>query len=335
MKYSSSERNTNFDISQPRTGVLLVNLGTPDSPETGPVRRYLDEFLSDPRVIELPRLLWQIILQGIILRTRPGRSAKLYQSIWTAEGSPLLTISRKQQAAIQKALGDQVPVQLGMRYGSPSIGSALKQLQDEGIDRLIVLPLYPQYAAPTTGTVFDVVAAELSRWRYVPELHFIQNYVRSPLYQSALVNSIREHIASHGIPDRLLFSYHGMPKRYADAGDPYYQFCLQSTAIIEKHLPELPAGTCITAFQSRFGREEWLKPYTDETIEALPGQGIRHLAVISPAFSVDCLETLEELDVENRELFMKSGGETYHYIPALNDREDHIGVLVDCLFAYL
>lgn len=328
MKYSSPQKKRSFDISKPVTGVLLANLGTPDAPDVGSVRRYLREFLSDPRVIELPRLLWLIILHGIILRVRPRRSAKLYQSIWTSEGSPLLALSRKQQAAVQQALGEHVPVRLGMRYGNPSIKDALKELQEQGIDRLVVLPLYPQYAAPTTGTVFDVVAAELSRWRYIPELHFIQNYVRSPLYQAALVNSIREHIALHGIPDKLLFSYHGMPQRYADAGDPYYQFCLQSTRLIEEMLPELPEGVCITTFQSRFGKEEWLKPYTDETLEELPRQGFRHVAIISPAFSVDCLETLEELAVENRELFLEGGGEVYHYIPALNDRADHIDSLV-------
>lgn len=335
MKYSSPNNKPSFDVSKPVTGVLLVNLGTPDAPDTGSVRRYLREFLSDPRVIELPRLLWLVILHGIILRVRPRRSAKLYQSIWTSEGSPLLALSKKQQAAIQQAFGQSVPVRLGMRYGNPSIKNALAELQEQGIDRLIVLPLYPQYAAPTTGTVFDAVTAELARWRYVPELHFIQNYVRSPAYQAALVASIREHIAQHGIPDRLLFSYHGMPQRYADAGDPYYQFCVQSTRLTELALPELPLGTCLTTFQSRFGKEEWLKPYTDETLEALPSQGARHIAIISPAFSVDCLETLEELAVENKDIFLKAGGEQYHYIPALNDREDHLDGLIHQIRLYL
>jgi len=321
--------------SKPLTGVLLVNLGTPDAPDTPSVRRYLREFLSDPRVIEFPRWLWKIILHGIILRVRPSRSAALYRSVWTEAGSPLLVLSREQQQAVQQALGSDVPVSLAMRYGNPSIPKALQELQAQGVNRIIIMPLYPQYAGPTTGTVFDAVAQELQQWRYVPELHFVHNYFSSSLYQTALVNSINEHIAEHGTPDRLLFSYHGMPRRYADAGDPYYAFCLELTRSIARQLPQLADDVCISTFQSRFGKEEWLKPYTDETLEHLPAQGHRHIAIISPAFSVDCLETLEELAVENRDLFLESGGSVYHYIPALNAREDHVAALVDAVKAYL
>jgi len=320
----------NSDTANPvRTGVLLVNLGTPDAATPSALRRYLAEFLSDPRVIELPRWLWKVILHGIILRTRPAKSAKAYQSVWTEDGSPLLVISRKQQLALQERLGT-TKVELGMRYGTPSIAQALRALQKDGLDRLIVLPLYPQYSAPTTGSVFDAVTHELRTWRYVPELHIVQNYFQQSTYLNALANTIREHIAQNGKPQKLIFSYHGMPVRYANAGDPYYQFCLRNTALVER-ISGLEPGICMTTFQSRFGREEWLQPYTDMTLKKLPDQGIEHIAIISPAFSADCLETLEELAVENRDIFIEHGGKTYHYIPALNDRADHIDALEELI----
>jgi len=311
-------------------GVLITNLGTPDEPSTPALRKYLAQFLADPRVIEVPRLLWWLILHGIILRLRPAKSARLYRSIWTSEGSPLLSIGRAQQAAIQTQLGDGYRVELGMRYGNPSIASALRKLQQQGLRKIIVLPLYPQYAAPTTGSSFDAVANELKHWRWVPELHFINSYCDHPLYISALANSIREHMERNGVPDKLIFSYHGMPKRYLSAGDPYYCFCQKTTRLVQEQLA-LDKSTCITSFQSRFGKEEWLKPYTDETLQSLPGQGVTRIAIISPAFSADCLETLEELAVENRTTFMAAGGQSYHYIPALNDRADHIDALVNII----
>lgn len=332
MKYRSVPCDASV-LSPSKTGVLLVNLGTPDAPDTPSLRRYLAEFLSDPRVIELPRLLWKIILHGIVLRTRPAKSARAYQSVWTDDGSPLLAISKQQQHAIKNALGADVPVALGMRYGNPSVSHALRELQQQKIDRLIVLPLYPQYSGPTTGSVFDAVTEELRTWRYVPEIHFIQNYLMEPRYISALSNSIQEHIQTYGLPQKLLFSYHGMPQRYADAGDPYYQLCVRTTQLVEAQLG-LDEGICMTTFQSRFGKEEWLKPYTDITLEHLPAQGVKHIAIVSPAFSADCLETLEELAVENRDLFMESGGEQYHYIAALNDRADHIHALAHLLAPY-
>lgn len=311
----------------PTTGVLLVNLGTPDAPTTKAVRTYLAEFLSDPRVIEIPQLAWKIILHGIILRVRPKKSAKLYQSVWTDEGSPLLAISKRQHIAVQQQLGDNISVKLGMRYGNPSIASALREFQQEGIRKIIVLPLYPQYAAPTTGSVFDAVARELMTWRWVPELQFINSYFEHPLYVESLAASVQEYLDTHPMPQKILFSYHGMPKRNLEMGDPYYCFCMKTTRLVVEQLG-LEKDFCIATFQSRFGYAEWLQPYTDETLKALPQAGVKEVAIISPAFSADCLETLEELAVENRDIFLQAGGESYDYIPALNDRTDHIAALV-------
>lgn len=313
-----------------KVGVLLINLGTPDAPTTSALRRYLREFLSDPRVIEIPRFVWLCILHGIILRVRPKKSAKLYQSVWTSEGSPLLAISKQQQHAIQEQLGDGFSVKLGMRYGNPSIASALRELQKEAVRKIIVLPLYPQYAAPTTGSSFDAVAKELSAWRWVPELHFINNYCDESLYIDALANSVREHIEKNGKPQKIVFSYHGMPKRNLELGDPYYCFCIKTTRLVAERLG-LDKNDYIASFQSRFGYAEWLKPYTDETLKNLPAEGVKNIAIISPAFSADCLETLEELAVENRHTFTAAGGEKYTYIPALNDRADHIHALADII----
>jgi protoporphyrin/coproporphyrin ferrochelatase len=318
------------DKTAAKTGILITNLGTPDAPTPKALRRYLTEFLSDPRVIEIPRLAWLLILHGIILRVRPKKSAKLYQSVWTSEGSPLLAISKQQEAAIQQSLGENFKVILGMRYGNPSIASALQEFQAAGVRKIIVLPLYPQYAAPTTGSTFDAVAAELKTWRWVPELHFINNYCDNPLYIDALANSIREYIEQRGKPQKIVFSYHGMPKRNLDLGDPYYCLCIKTTRLVAEKLG-LNKDDYIASFQSRFGYAEWLKPYTDETLTELPAQGIKNIAIISPAFSADCLETLEELAVENRHIFMAAGGESYHYIPALNDRADHIQALTTML----
>lgn len=315
---------------QPKIGVVLANLGTPDEPTTPALRRYLAEFLADPRVIEVPRVIWMLILHGIILRVRPKKSAALYKSVWTSEGSPLLAISKQQQAAIQAQLGDSYSVKLGMRYGNPSIPSVLRELQKEGVRKIIVLPLYPQYAGPTTGSTFDAVAMELKTWRWVPELHFINNYCDAPLYVEALSNSVREHIEKNGEPQKIIFSYHGMPKRYLTAGDPYFCLCQKTTRLVQERLG-LDKNICLTSFQSRFGREEWLKPYTDETLEQLPKDGVKNIAIISPAFSADCLETLEELAVENRNAFIEAGGEKYAYIAALNDRPDHIHALVELI----
>lgn len=332
-KYSSITTgvDSRFHESKPAaTGVLLVNLGTPDAPTASATRRYLAEFLADPRVIEIPKIVWMLILHGIILRVRPKKSAAKYQTVWTPEGSPLLVISQRQTAAIQAQLGDTTLVKLGMRYGNPSIQKALREFQQAGVRKIIVLPLYPQYAAATTGSTFDAVTRELQQWRFVPELHFINNYSDQPLFIDALANSIQEDFDQHGKPEKLLLSYHGMPKRNLDLGDPYFCFCQKTTRLVAEKLG-LAKEDYITTFQSRFGYAEWLQPYTDATLAELAGKGIKNVAIISPAFSADCLETLEELKVENRDIFMHAGGADYRYIPALNDRSDHINALTSII----
>jgi protoporphyrin/coproporphyrin ferrochelatase len=318
----------------PSTGVLLVNLGTPDAPTAPALRRYLAEFLADRRVIEIPKIIWLLILHGIILRVRPKKSAAKYASVWTAEGSPLLVHSQRQAAAIQAQLGASASVKLGMRYGNPSIAKALREFQNEGVRKLIVLPLYPQYAAATTASTFDAVTRELQQWRFVPELHFINNYCDQPLFIDALAASIAEDFAQYGKPDKLLLSYHGMPKRNLDLGDPYYCLCQKTTRLVVEKLG-LNKDDYLTTFQSRFGYAEWLQPYTDKTLAELAQRGTKNVAIVSPAFSADCLETLEELALENRDLFIHAGGTGYRYIPALNDRADHIAALLALLQPHL
>lgn len=321
-----------------KTGVVLTNLGTPDAPNAKALRVYLAEFLSDPRVVEIPRLVWLIILHGIILRVRPAKSAKLYESIWTKEGSPLLALSKKQQAKVSEALkkdyGNDVQVELAMRYGNPGIVDALQRLREKGVQKLIVLPLYPQYSGPTTGSTFDAVTKELQSWRWVPSLHFIGSYHDNDNYITALANSIQEYITQFGKPEKLVLSYHGMPKLFFTSGDPYYCFCQKTTRLVAQKLG-LSDNDFVTSFQSRFGKAEWLKPYTDSCLEEFAQQGIKHVAIVSPAFSVDCLETLEELKVESKQVFLEAGGETFHYIDALNDRDDHILAIVNLVKAHL
>ena len=333
MKYTGQ---TEYDHKgpSPKRGVILCNLGTPDAPQTVELRRYLKEFLSDPRVVEVPRLLWWVILNFIILRIRPRRSAKLYRSVWTEAGSPLLVYSQAQVAGVQKILaekyGDQVPVVLGMRYGNPSIESAIKQLTDLNVRNIVVLPLYPQYSGATTGSTFDAIAKAFTKMRWVPELHFINSYHQSSAYIDALCASIKNHIAQSGQPDKLIFSYHGTPERYLKNGDPYHCFCHQTTRLVREKLG-LDESQVMTTFQSRFGREPWLQPYTDKTLEVLPNEGVKNIAVICPGFSSDCLETIEEINMEGRELFTDAGGEKFHYIPCLNDHPTHIETLANII----
>jgi ferrochelatase len=336
-KYSSTTTNADalFHKGKPAlTGVLLVNLGTPDAPTAPALRRYLAEFLADGRVIEIPKIIWWFILHGIILRVRPKKSAAKYKSVWTPEGSPLLVISQIQTAAIQASVGDAALVKLGMRYGNPSIEKALGEFQQVGIRKIIVLPLYPQYAAATTGSTFDAVTRELQKWRFVPELHFINNYCDEPLFIEALSRSVQENFDQFGKPEKLLLSYHGMPKRNLELGDPYFCFCQKTTRLLADKL-NLAKEDYITTFQSRFGYAEWLQPYTDKTLEELAQKGVKNVAIISPAFSADCLETLEELAMENREIFTHAGGTEYRYIPALNDRADHIAALTNIIRKYI
>ncbi|MEI6895348.1 MAG: ferrochelatase [Colwellia sp.] len=335
--------NTYTEKNTAKTAVLITNLGSPDEPTTTALRRYLREFLSDRRVVEIPRLIWLIILHSVILRFRPARSAKIYRSIWQKDGAPLLSITAAQKEKLAKKIksqyGDTVMVDFAMRYGKPSIASVLQKFQQQGIEKIIILPLYPQYAGPTTGSVFDAVSKELQQWRYIPSIHFLHSYHNNSFYIEALANTIKEHVAVHGKPDRLILSYHGMPELFCQWGDPYDDFCQQTSTLLKQKLLTSPSSsTCafseneiMITFQSRFGKAQWLQPYTDELLASLPKQGAKHIAILSPGFSSDCLETLEELAHENRKIFMDAGGEHYHYIAALNERDDHIDALFDVL----
>ncbi|WOT04268.1 ferrochelatase [Shewanella youngdeokensis] len=320
-----------------KTGVLLVNLGTPDEPTASAVRRYLAEFLADPRVIEIPRLIWMIILHGIILRVRPAKSAALYKQVWTTDGSPLMDITRRQTkklSAYYEQAGEEVLVDFCMRYGQPSVASTLQKMHKAGVDNLVVLPLYPQYAAPTTGSVFDAIAKELMTWRYLPALHFINTYHDNPDFIDALAASITKDFTLNGQPEKLVLSYHGMPERNLHLGDPYYCFCMLTSKLLVAKLG-LTEEEYITTFQSRFGKAKWLTPYTDATMESLPAKGVSDIAVVCPAFSADCLETLEEIAGENKLLFTAAGGKKFRYIAALNDNDDHIEMMANIVKPYL
>ena len=319
--------------TEEKLGVLLVNLGTPTAPETRAVRRYLAEFLSDPRIIELPRWLWNIILHGVVLRLRPSRSAKAYREVWSEEeGSPLLSISRRQTEAmrteLERRFGDHVAVALGMRYGEPSIDGAIAELEAAHVRRLIVLPMYPQYSGTTTASVFDAVTARLQRTRWIPEMRFVNQFCDERGFVEALAASVRESWAEHGRGELLVTSYHGIPKRYLTSGDPYHCLCHKTSRLLAEELG-LANEEIRVVFQSRVGREEWLRPYCDETMKTLPEEGITSIDVLSPAFSADCLETIEEISGENREYFEENGGKRFCYIPCLNDRPDHVRFLGD------
>ena len=311
-------------------GVLLVNLGTPDEPTPDAVRRYLGQFLSDPRVVELPRLIWLAILHGYILRTRPAKSAAAYQKIWTDQGSPLLLhtldIASSMQEQLSVRLSGAVNVEVGMSYGNPSIPNALQKMYDQCVRRIIVLPLYPQYSGTTTASVFDAVTREMSRRRWVPELHFINHYHDAAGYISALTASVRDYWDINGRGERLLISFHGVPERTLTSGDPYHCHCQKTARLVAEAL-ELRDDEWHVSFQSRVGREQWLQPYTDATLETWGKEQVGDIDVICPGFSADCLETLEEIQMENAELFASSGGGELRYIPALNARDDHVSFL--------
>jgi ferrochelatase len=306
----------------PAPGVLLVNLGTPDAPTTGAVRRYLREFLSDPRVVELPRLLWLPILYGLVLTLRPGRSAKKYAKIWTRDGSPLRLHTERQAQILKGSLGERlralVPVVAAMRYGKPSIADGLAQLKAQGCDRVLVLPMYPQYARSATGSVEDAVARGLKKWRPAPELRTVHDFHAHRAYVKAVAKNVNEYWFKHGRPDRLVMSFHGIPKASVDRGDPYQSQCVVSARMIATELGWNDARTVIT-FQSRFGAAEWLQPYTDATLRALGKEGVGRVDVVCPGFAADCLETLEEISIEGRQSFLGSGGKEFHYIPTTND----------------
>lgn len=307
-----------------KLGILLANLGTPQAPTSQAVKAFLSQFLHDQRVVDMSRWLWCPLLHGIILPTRSPKVAKLYQSIWMDEGSPLMVYSRRQRDKLAEL--SQRPVELGMTYGEPSLLEGVRKLQQQGVEQIVVLPLYPQYSATTTAAVFDGLAKALRQLPVVPELHFIRDYHDHTLYIQALAKSVRASWQLHGQGDLLLCSYHGIPKRYAQNGDIYPEHCKKTTELLAQALG-LPQDKVMMTYQSQFGKEEWLQPYTDKTMEALPRQGIKKLDVICPAFSVDCLETLEEIAEQNQEIFLHSGGEAFHYVPCLNDSQSHIELM--------
>ena len=319
-------------MHQTKTGILLANLGTPDAPTPGAVKRYLRQFLSDKRVVDTSRLLWWPLLRGVILPIRSPRVAKLYQSVWMEEGSPLMVYSRRQQQALAARLPD-IPVALGMSYGSPSLASAVDDLLAQGVEHIVVMPLYPQYSCSTVAAVWDELARILAKKRAIPGISFIRDYAEHPDYIHALAASVRASFAVHGEPDLLLLSYHGIPQRYANQGDDYPQRCRDTTRELVSALG-LPPERVMMTFQSRFGREPWLTPYTDETLKMLGEKGTKHIQVLCPGFAADCLETLEEIAVQNREIFLEAGGKQYEYIPALNADAAHIEMMVNLTAPY-
>ena len=313
-----------------KLGVLLSNLGTPAAPTTAAVRAFLSEFLSDPRVIRLPRWLWLPVLHGIVLRTRPARAAAAYRAIWREDGSPLLYHARVQAEALQRSL-DAHPavdatVAIGMRYGSPSIAGAVDALLASGADPIVVLALYPQFSDTTTGSTHAAVRAALKARSGAPEVHLIEHYYQHPAYLSALADSVREHWRVHGRGERLLLSFHGLPKRYCDAGDPYAEQCADTARRLASAL-DCAESEWAFSFQSRMGRGEWLRPYTDATLGEWGREGIARVQVLCPGFSADCLETLEEIAITAAAQFLAAGGGTLEYIPALNQRPDHVAAL--------
>lgn len=311
------------------TAILLCNLGTPDAPTSSAVRRFLAEFLGDPRVVEIPRLLWWLILHGVILRVRPKRSATRYASIWTPDGSPLIAWTDRLAKSLAGNLGDRghrVTVRMAMRYGAPAIPTVLDELKAAGATRVLVLPLYPQYAASTTASVTDAVLAWCGRTRVLPELRFVNRFHDDPGYIAALASRIAAHWAAHGQPDKLLMSFHGIPKRSLTLGDPYHCECLKTARLVSEQLG-IPANDYLVTFQSRLGRAEWLQPYTEHTLVTLAQQGVRRVDVVCPGFTSDNLETLEEIDQEARAAFLGAGGAEFHYIPCLNDRPDWVRAL--------
>jgi ferrochelatase len=320
-----------------KTALLIVNLGTPDAATPRAVRRYLAEFLADPRVVEIPRLVWLPILHGIILRTRPAASARKYASVWMAEGSPLKVWTEKQALLLAGYLGERghsVLVRHAMRYGSPSVAAALDALRAAGAERILVLPLYPQYAAATTASVGDAVAAWMPKRRNLPELRFVKHFHDDPGYIGALARRVNDHWMTHGRPDRLVLSFHGLPQRSLALGDPYHCECLKTGRLLTERL-KLHADNVVVTFQSRFGKAEWLKPYTEPTLVALAKEGVARVDVFCPGFVADCLETLEEIDQEARAAFLAAGGKEFGYIPCLNDQHEAIAALASIAVAHM
>jgi len=317
-------------MRQDKPGVLLVNLGTPDAPTTAAVKRYLKQFLSDPRVVDTPRWLWWPILNGIVLPFRSPRVSKLYASVWMEGGSPLMVYSQQQREALAARV--DMPVELGMSYGNPSLQSAVDRLMAQGVTRMIVLPLYPQFSCSTVAAVWDGLYSAFKKARTLPDIEFIRDYAEHPAYIAALKASVERSFAAHGQPDLLVLSYHGIPQRFANEGDDYPLRCADTTALLQQALG-LRDDQIMMTFQSRFGREPWLQPYTDETMQGLAKKGIKHVQVMSPGFAADCLETLEEISEQNREFFLHGGGEKFEYIPALNADAEHIDMMIELVNA--
>lgn len=319
---------------EPNFGVILVNLGTPAEPTTKAVRDYLREFLSDIRVVDAPRWFWWLALHGFILRFRPKRLAKLYQAIWTEQGSPLLKFSRALTKAVAANLkqksGMDIPVELAMVYGKPSFTEASKRFREKGIKKLLVVPLYPQYSATTTAAAFDAFAKQIAQCPDMPELMWVRNYYDDPRFIGALASSVTAHQTEHGKPEMLVMSFHGIPERYETQGDPYPTECRKTATALAKKLG-LEEHQWVATFQSRFGREEWVKPYTDHTVTTLAEKGIKEIAIISPAFAVDCLETLEEIKDQVKATYLEAGGSKFHYIPCLNDSPEHVEFFSDLI----
>ena len=315
-----------------KTGILLVNLGTPDAPTPEAVRRYLKEFLSDPRVVEIPKAVWWLILNGIILNTRPKKSAAKYASVWMKEGSPLKVHTERQAILLQGYLGERTKapfvIEYAMRYGNPSISSVLRKLKEQNCQRILIVPMYPQYAASTTATAYDIVFSELQQMRNTPALRTIKNFHDHAGYIKALAGSINDYWMKHGRPEKLLMSFHGLPRHTLDKGDPYHCECHKTGRLLAQQLGLKPAQYAIS-FQSRFGKAEWLKPYTTAILKELGRQKTRRVDVVCPGFVADCLETLEEIAHEGKEGFQRAGGGEYHYIPCLNDRNDWLHALTD------
>ena len=311
------------DVIQPKIGVLLINLGTPDAPEERAVRRYLAEFLSDPRVIEIPKLAWQPILHGIILRTRPKKSAEAYNQIWTNEGSPLRVIAQRQAEALRKRTPD-VSVRYAMRYGHPGIAAAIEEMVEGGCQRILAAPLYPQYCAATTATANDALFGALARMRWQPAIRTLPPYYDAPAYIDALATSLKRQLTALSFePDRLLLSFHGMPERTLALGDPYHCHCVKTARLLSEALGREVDVT----FQSKFGRAKWLEPATDATLAAFPEKGVKKIAIAAPGFSADCIETLEELGIRGRETFMHAGGEQFALLECLNDSSEAMTML--------
>ena len=321
MKYFG--QHSDINKNNPKTGVLIANLGTPDAPKCPKLRNYLTEFLTDPRVIELPYWLRQFLVRGIIVNIRSHKSAAAYRTVWTEKGSPLMFHSVDLANKLQLSIGENYIVEVGMRYGKPNIDSAIKSLHKAGCRKLIVLPMYPQYSGSTTGSIMDAVGTSLKKLRWVPALHFINEYYSNQSYITALSKSIKQHWQQNGRGEKLIFSFHGIPQRYVRNGDPYQHHCEATVSAVATQL-NLSGDDYLLVYQSRVGKEPWLQPYCDETMKSLPEQGIKKVDVICPGFSADCLETIEEIDEENKGYFLTAGGESYQYIPCLNSNTDHI-----------